>query len=217
MYYTFYNASAFNQPLANWKTSKVTSMTAAFGGAKAFNQDISGWDVSSVADMGQMLASSSFNYDISGWNVAKVSTFNGMFANSPFNQDISVWSVQAGCNFDFMFYGATSFSQDLNNWRAKVTSPLSTCSSTPTFVLMFTSSKCPIQSSSLPKDDFCRASAVVKPCIHEAFKKRTWCCKKQLDCKRAIKTECRPILLKEGKTEQFLNQRTNEVVRNRCQ
>jgi surface protein len=43
MQWMFYNASAFNQPLGNWNTAKVTDMSVMFYGASAFNQDIGNW------------------------------------------------------------------------------------------------------------------------------------------------------------------------------
>ena len=39
----FYYASAFNQPIGEWDTLKVTDMRSMFYYASAFNQDISSW------------------------------------------------------------------------------------------------------------------------------------------------------------------------------
>ena len=47
----FYWAEAFNQPLNNWDTSKVTSMESMFAHATAFNQPLNNWDTSKVTDM----------------------------------------------------------------------------------------------------------------------------------------------------------------------
>ena len=44
----FKQASAFNQDISDWRTSKVTDMSCMFNGAKAFNQDIGDWDTSNV-------------------------------------------------------------------------------------------------------------------------------------------------------------------------
>jgi surface protein len=41
-------ASAFNQPLANWNTSKVTNMGNMFNTASVFDQNISNWNVSLI-------------------------------------------------------------------------------------------------------------------------------------------------------------------------
>jgi len=38
-------------PIANWDTSRVTSMNYLFNGKTTFNEDISKWDVSKVTDM----------------------------------------------------------------------------------------------------------------------------------------------------------------------
>lgn len=46
----FNNAARFNQPLASWNTSNVTTMMATFQSAALFNQNISGWNASKVAE-----------------------------------------------------------------------------------------------------------------------------------------------------------------------
>ena len=38
MYYTFYEAESFNQPLNNWNVSSVTTIQAMFYKATSFNQ-----------------------------------------------------------------------------------------------------------------------------------------------------------------------------------
>ena len=156
---TFRNAQAFNQSIGTWLTSKVTFMDLTFFYAAAFDQDLSGWDVSKVTTMESMFTSTPFNHDISSWNVGKVSSFHTMFyANKAFNQDVSAWPVQAGCDFDGMFALASSFNQDLNSWRAKVTSPLSKCSSGVSFYSIFYESKCPVRSNILPNDAWCQTT-----------------------------------------------------------
>ena len=47
----FAQAYAFNQPLNNWNTSKVTNMSNMFRSAKAFNQPLNNWDTSKVTTM----------------------------------------------------------------------------------------------------------------------------------------------------------------------
>ena len=44
-------ATAFNQPLNNWDTSKVTNMRGMFYSARAFNQPLNNWDTSKVTNM----------------------------------------------------------------------------------------------------------------------------------------------------------------------
>ena len=217
--------------------------------------------------------------------------------NFAFNQDLSKWPVQAGCNFNSMLFNSAAFSQDLNSWRAKVTSPSSTCPTARSFANMFYGTKCPVPYSILPAGAFCQSTQapstspsvsptrvpsktpsltpssfpsrsstpsqwpsvmpsklpsrspskepsrlpsvmptklpsgspstapskkpveapLVKECVRKAFKKRTWCCTKRAECKSSIKKACRTIFYKAAKTEEFLVQRTNQVVRFRCQ
>ena len=67
----FSGASAFNQDISNWNTSKATTMRAMFNAATAFNQDIGNWNTSNVTDMYNMFNSvpNNFNQDLSGWCV----------------------------------------------------------------------------------------------------------------------------------------------------
>ena len=41
-------ASAFNQPLNDWRVDKVTNMHEMFKGAKSFNQPLNDWRVNDV-------------------------------------------------------------------------------------------------------------------------------------------------------------------------
>ena len=56
MSHMFDGATAFNQPLNTWDTSKVTDMSHMFDGATVFNQPLNTWDVSNVTDMSYMFA-----------------------------------------------------------------------------------------------------------------------------------------------------------------
>jgi surface protein len=68
-----YNASAFNQPLNTWDTSRVTTMKSMFVNASSFNQPLDNWDTGNVTTMmGMFYLAVSFNQDISGWYVSKV-------------------------------------------------------------------------------------------------------------------------------------------------
>ena len=69
----FSNAKDFNQPIGNWDTSNVTTMSAMFLLATAFNQDIGNWETQNVTTMASMfLDAGAFNQDISRWCVQKI-------------------------------------------------------------------------------------------------------------------------------------------------
>jgi len=105
-------------PIADWDTSRVTSMHRAFSDARAFNGDLSRWDVARVSDMRHMFTRArAFNGDLSRWNTANVSNMFGMFAGATaFNGDLSRWDVSRVTNTIAMFLFATSFNGDLSGW-----------------------------------------------------------------------------------------------------
>lgn len=83
MYYMFDGATAFNQPIGGWNTSKVTNMYGAFRGATAFNQPIGGWNTSNVTNMSNTLnGAASFNQPISAWNVNAVTNWTNFRTGS---------------------------------------------------------------------------------------------------------------------------------------
>jgi surface protein len=64
--YMFESATAFNQDISSWDTSKVKNMADMFNSATSFNQDISSWDVSSSTNMIRMFKdASAFNQELS--------------------------------------------------------------------------------------------------------------------------------------------------------
>ena len=67
----FYNATAFNQPIGEWKnTSAATSFHEMFNGASAFNQPIGEWITDAVTSCEEMFReATAFNQPIGNWTV----------------------------------------------------------------------------------------------------------------------------------------------------
>jgi surface protein len=67
----FFEATSFNQPLADWNVSSVKDMFVMFGGATSFNQPLADWNVSSVTEMtGMFGGATSFNQPLGNWDVS---------------------------------------------------------------------------------------------------------------------------------------------------
>ena len=65
-------ASAFNQPLSDWRVDNVTDMRGMFQNAWAFNQPLNNWRVDKVTNMSAMFrGASSFNQPLGDWRVAQ--------------------------------------------------------------------------------------------------------------------------------------------------
>jgi len=114
----FFGASAFNQPIGNWNTARVTNMAIMFFGASAFNQPIGDWNTARVTSMtGMLLGASAFNEPIDTWNTARVTAMSGMFgAASRFNRPIGNWNTGRVVDMSGMFQGAARFNRPIGRW-----------------------------------------------------------------------------------------------------
>ncbi len=120
----FQDAKAFNQDISKWNVSKVTDMSFMFFGARAFNQNLSGWNTSSVKNMSHMFCGAwKFNSDISGWDTRNVEDMEKMFSGAEFNRNLSGWNVAKVTNMQGMFNGASIFnnggSSGIGNWDTR--------------------------------------------------------------------------------------------------
>ena len=120
----FYHAYRFNSDLSSWDTSRVTNMRYMFYEAPRFNSDISSWDVSKVENFKQMFyGATSFNQDISKWDLSSGKIwFHVLMPFQPLIPAPLILPRQRYIrllkaeNVKGMFYGATSFNQNLCAW-----------------------------------------------------------------------------------------------------
>jgi len=110
--------------IANWNTSRLTSVYGIFDKtlsihAKSFNDDIGSWDISSVFLASYLFnGAEAFDQYIGDWDTSSIIYAQNMFRNAiSFNQDIQYWDTTSVMNFHGIFEGASGFNQDLTLWN----------------------------------------------------------------------------------------------------
>lgn len=92
--------------------------------AAQYGWPIDNWCVSNITDFSRLfspinnLDKATFNEDISSWDMSGAITVEGMFeGNTFFNRDVSPWKFGLKLQNSYrMFFGASSFNQDLCRW-----------------------------------------------------------------------------------------------------
>ena len=125
----FKSASAFNQPLDQWKTAGVKYMSNMFWFADAFTQNINSWDVSNVISMQSMFSDiTHFNQPLNNWNTQNVEDMSYLFYNcTAFDQNIGNWNLAKISNGNLMLNGAgiscVNYDATLIGWAANSNTP----------------------------------------------------------------------------------------------
>ena len=109
----FYKANSYNQPLADWDTSRVTSLSEMFSVAYAYNQPLADWDTSRVTSLSQMFSVAyAYNQPVADWDVSNVASFQDMFSYARvFNQPLADWDMSSAQNLARMLTDASKFNQ----------------------------------------------------------------------------------------------------------
>lgn len=120
--FMFHSAYSFRgQGLEAWNTRNARTMRSMFMGADSLQmEDLTGWAVSNVNDFADLFGRSSFVGNISAWDVSSGANFEFMFRETAFNGDLSLWNVERAVDLSGMFDSATEFEGiGLDNWNPR--------------------------------------------------------------------------------------------------
>ena len=145
----------------------LPSLLDSFKYASSFEQNLAAWDVSSVTTLWDtfFLATSFTGAGLSGWDVSNNIDLQGTFyAATSFVEDISAWDVGRVTTMRFMLNSATAFNLDLCLWATRITIPPANSWASED---MFLGSGCTDQGdadfSSSPIGPLCRSCAPTPP------------------------------------------------------
>ncbi len=115
----FFAATSYNQRMTSWDVSNVETMEEMFFLARDFRADIRTWDTGNVRNMRRMFMDARrFSHFTGSWDVSNVENFEEMFYRaSAFNQNINDWDLSSARTMRSMFREAESFNQPLDKWR----------------------------------------------------------------------------------------------------
>jgi surface protein len=145
----FDEASAFNQPLGSFDTSKVTSFQAGFRYARSFNQPVP-FDTANATVMAEMFQGAvAFNQTLASFDTSKIQFMETMFKHA---KSLIKMCYLLVLDMSGMFAGASSFSRNLTAWSWTVNKVTKVTD-------MFNGTACPNQTDPLlgasPQGPFC--------------------------------------------------------------
>ena len=105
--------------ISQWGDVALQNTNNAFYGCR--NLTVTASDTPDLTDCKSaeyMFAGSCVVPNLANFDVSHITDMTGMFyGNSSFNQDISGWNTSSVKNMSYMFSGATSFNQNIGSWN----------------------------------------------------------------------------------------------------
>jgi surface protein len=109
-------------PPHHWNITNITDVSHVFMGVDEYFPNVNSWDIKNITNMSYMFADSSFNRRLLYWDISHVEYFeyfmkNNRVYNERFDlHGIDNWRTLNAISMEGMFYGATSFNQEIVLW-----------------------------------------------------------------------------------------------------